>query len=107
MNIATDLKLLKYNREFAGKFLPKEGVYCYEAYKNRSQPCEICPVMRAFEDGKPHFSEEKGIGKDGAETYWHVRAAPVKNDSGEVIAAIEMCLDVTQMKFLEREVKKS
>jgi histidine kinase len=36
-----------------------------------------------------------------------VRSAPIKDAKGEVVAAMEMSLDVTQMKFLEEEVEKS
>jgi histidine kinase len=102
-----NFKLLRYNREFAQRFDPKPGDYCYRAYKNRSEKCEICPVMRTFEDGKPHFSEEAGFSKDGSPSYWVVRTSPIKNSKGDVVAAMEMCLDVTHTKILEIEVEKS
>jgi len=103
-----DFKLLKYNREFAEQFDPQPGDYCYHAYKGRSERCEICPVIETFEDGEPHFSEETGVKKDGAESpHWLVRTSPIKNAKGEVVAAMEMSLDVTHTKFLEKEVKKS
>ena len=102
-----NLRLIRYNREFADKFSPETGDYCYQAYKGRSERCKVCPVLRTFEDGKPHSSEETGVSKDGTNTHWVVRSAPIKNDEGEVVAAMEMSLDVTQMKFLEEEVEKS
>lgn len=102
-----DFKLLRYNREFERMFDPKPGEYCYEAYKNRSERCEICPLVKTFEDGKTHTSEESGINKDGTRSFWRVRTSPVKNAEGDVVAAMELCLDVTQMKFLEDEVRKS
>jgi len=52
-------------------------------------------------------SEEQAVTKDGTETYWLVKTSPLKNDKGEVIAAMEMSLDLTQMKSLEREARKS
>jgi histidine kinase len=102
-----DFKLLKYNREFERMFAPKPGDYCYKAYKNRSERCEVCPLVETFEDGKMHTSEESGINKDGTRSFWRVRTSPIKNSEGEVVAAMEMCLDVTQMKFLEDEVRRS
>ena len=63
-----DLKIIRYNREFAERFSPEPGDYCYEAYKGRSERCEICPVLRTFEDGQPHYSEEAAVDKDGVET---------------------------------------
>jgi PAS domain S-box-containing protein len=102
-----DLKLIQFNRNFAKQFDPTPGDYCYHAYKNRSKPCEICPVMKTFEDGDSHVSEEAGINKDGSLSYWLVQTAPIKNKDGDVIAAMEMCTDLTHVKFLEEEVKKT
>ena len=102
-----NLKIIRYNREFAERFSPEPGDYCYEAYKGRSERCEICPVLRTFEDGQPHYSEEAAVDKDGVETYWMVKTSPLKNAQGEVIAAMEMSLDLTQLKTLEKEARKS
>ena len=102
-----DYKLMNYNQEFSEKFKPKPGDYCYGAYKGRQEKCIICPVERTFEDGLPHFSEETGFNKDGTPTHWIVRTSPVKNERGEIVAAMEMSLDVTQTKLLEEELKKS
>jgi len=100
-------KLMRYNRDFYEKFDPQPGDYCYHAYKGREQKCEICPVERTFEDGRPHFSEERGVGKDGTPTHWIVRTSPIKNEQGEIVAAMEMSVDVTQRRLLEEELKKS
>ncbi len=102
-----DYRLIRYNREFSEKFNPRPGDYCYDAYKGRKQKCEICPVEQTFEDGRPHFSEERGFGEDGKPTHWIVNTAPIRNDNGEVVAAMEMSLDVTHIKLLEEELKKS
>jgi histidine kinase len=100
-------KLVRYNREFSEKFRPKSGDYCYSAYKGREKKCEICPVEKTFEDGLSHFSEEKGFRKDGTPTHWIVKTSPIKNEQGEIVAAMEMSLDITQKKALEEELKKS
>ncbi|MBT8368897.1 MAG: PAS domain S-box protein, partial [Deltaproteobacteria bacterium] len=100
-------KLVRYNREFFEKFNPKSGDYCYRAYKGREQKCEICPVEQTFEDGLPHFSEERGRRKDGIPSHWIVRTSPIKNERGEIVAAMEMSVDITQKKLLEEELKKS
>jgi histidine kinase len=102
-----NLRILRYNREFANTFSPRFGDFCFKAYKGRSVRCEVCPVIKTFEDGKPHYSEEAAVTKDGAENYWMVRTSPIKNSKGEVIAAMEMSLDLTHLRFLEKEAKKS
>jgi histidine kinase len=100
-------KLVKYNREFSEKFHPKPGDYCYAAYKGLDKKCEICPVEKTFEDGLSHISEERGFRKEGTPTHWIVKTSPIKNEQGEIIAAMEVCLDITQKKALEEELKKS
>jgi histidine kinase len=100
-------KLIRYNKEFYEKFKPKPGDYCYAAYKGREDKCVICPVERTFEDGLSHFSEERGFNKDGTPTHWIVNTSPIQNERGEIVAAMEMSLDVTQTKILEEELKKS
>ena len=100
-------KLIRYNKEFYEKFKPKAGDTCYAAYKGRKEKCVICPVERTFEDGLSHFSEERGVNKDGTPTHWIVNTSPIKDENGEVVAAMEMSLDVTQTKILEEELEKS
>jgi len=102
-----DYKLLRYNREFADKFNPDSGDYCYHAYKGRKEKCEICPVERTFEDGLTHFSEETGVDKDGEPTHWIVSTSPIKNDEGEIVAAMEMSVDITHRRLLEEKLDKS
>jgi len=100
-------KLIRYNREFAEKFDPKPGDFCYYAYKGRSEKCLVCPVEQTFEDGRSHYSEETGFNKDGSVAHWIVNTSPIKNDKGEIIAVIEMNLDITHRKLLEEKLEKS
>jgi histidine kinase len=100
-------KLIRYNREFEEKFSPQAGDYCYAAYKGREEKCIVCPVERTFEDGMSHFSEERGFNKDGSPTHWIVNTSPIKDENGEIVAAMEMSLDVTETKLLEQELEKS
>ena len=100
-------KLIRYNNEFYEKFKPKPGDHCYAAYKGRKEKCVICPVEKTFEDGRSHFSEERGVSKDGTPTHWIVHTSPIKNDQGEIVAAMEMSLDITETKLLEQELEKS
>jgi len=102
-----NFKLLRFNRDFYQKFNPRPGDFCYAAYKGRTRKCEICPVQMTFEDGLSHISEESGFGKDGTPTHWIVTTSPVKNEHGEIIAAMEVSLDITDRKALEEELKKS
>ncbi len=102
-----DYKLLRYNQEFFDSFAPKPGDYCYRAYKGRDEKCDDCPVEKTFEDGLSHYSEETGVDKDGAATHWILKTSPIRNDSGEIVAAMEMSLDITHKKQLEEQLVES
>jgi histidine kinase len=102
-----NLKLLRYNREYTQHFHPHHGDHCYEVYKGRTEPCEVCPVMRTFEDGQPHNSEETGTTRHGKVSHWLVQTSPIKDTQGEITAVMEMCLDITQLKTLEEQFRKS
>ncbi|MCK5100262.1 MAG: PAS domain S-box protein, partial [Desulfobacteraceae bacterium] len=62
---------------------------------------------RTFVDGKPHYSEESGIHKDGSPAHWFVKTAPLRDDKGNIVAAMEMSIDITRRKRLEEVVKGS
>jgi histidine kinase len=100
-------KLIRYNKEFLENFDPERGDYCYHAYKGRYEKCERCPVEWTFADGKSYSTEETGIGKDGSVKHWIVRSSPIVDDKGEVVAAMEISLDITERKLLEVELEKS
>jgi histidine kinase len=100
-------RLLRYNRAFDVKFDPKPGDFCYRSYKGRKDKCENCPVEKTFADGRIHYSEEQGIDKDGCLVYWIVKTSPIHNEHGDIIAAMEMCIDITQSKLLEDKLKKT
>ncbi len=102
-----NLKLLKYNREITRNFDPEPGDFCYRAYKNRTEPCPICPVAQTFEDGRSHESEEIVVNKDGTESCWLVRTSPIRDTNRNITAVMEMSLDITELKRLEHEIRRS
>jgi histidine kinase len=102
-----ELRVLKYNREITRNFDPQPGDFCYRAYKHRGEPCLICPVAKTFETGVTHESEEIVVNKDGTESWWLVRTAPIRNSAREITAVMEMSLDITQLKHLEKEIRRS
>jgi histidine kinase len=66
-----------------------------------------CPFEKTFEDGCTHYGEESGLNKDGSEVHWIFRTSPIKNDQGEIVAAMEMSLDISHRKQLEDKLEKS
>jgi len=100
-------RLLRYNREFAESFDPRPGDFCYSAYKGREAKCPNCPVEKTFQDGMSHYSEESGIHRDGSPAYWMVKTTPLRDSRGEIVAAMEVNLDITHLKVLEKMLERS
>lgn len=101
------LRLLKYNREFRERFNPTPGEHCFKAYKGRTDKCPNCAVESTMQTGLPLCSEESGYNADGTRAHWLVHTSPVFNAKGEAIAAMEMCLDITERKELEERLRRS
>ncbi len=100
-------KILKYNHEFTSNFDSKTGDYCFKAYKDRNEKCVNCPMEKTFLDGNIHFDEQIGLNKDKTTFHWIVKTAPIRNLKGEVIAAMEMSIDITRQKQLQEKLEKS
>ena len=102
-----DYRLINYNRMFADMFKPDAGDYCYHAYKGLDHKCPVCPVEKTFQDGHSHYSEEAGVNKDGTVKHWVARSSPIRDENGEIVAAMEINLDISERKQLEVELEKS
>ncbi len=100
-------KIIGYNREFEQKFNPSPGDHCYQVYKGRESKCPLCPVEKTFEDGSSHYSEETGRDKGGTVKHWIARTSPIHDSEGKIIAAMEMNLDITERKQLEKRLEQS
>ena len=102
-----DFHIIDANRRFQRDFGDVEDRFCYQVYKRRSEKCEICPVEQTFGDGQCHRSEEKVICLDGKEVSVLVEATPIRDESGKIASVIEMSTDITQIKDLERQLRRS
>jgi histidine kinase len=102
-----DYRLLRYNREFAERFDPTPGDYCFHAYKGRDRKCDNCTVEKTLQDGKPHRGEETGLNKDGTTSFWLFRTSPIRDATGTIVAVMEMSIDVTHRKHLEERLEET
>jgi len=102
-----EFRILKSNRRFQESFGVKHGVRCYELYKNRQEKCPVCPVEKTFRDGKSRTSEETWTLQDGSLVEVIVNTTPIYNDDREIVAVMEMCTDITDMKYLQRKLRES
>ena len=102
-----DLRIVEGNRRFREDFGDRAGEQCFTVYKGRDEICPDCPVQRSFEDGVNHCSEQVLTTRDGREVPVVVNTTPLKDDSGVVVAVMEMHTDVTEAKQLEFKLRRS
>ncbi|MCX8173965.1 MAG: PAS domain S-box protein [Thermoplasmata archaeon] len=76
------------------------GMKCYEIWHGRDTPCEICPVRDAKNSRK--FATGVVAGKDGR--IWYIRAQPMLDSDGEVMAILETKGDITAEEKLRKQI---
>ncbi len=102
-----DFRIIDGNRRFREAFGERIGQYCYNVYKGRDAVCPNCPVEATFADGLNHPSEQLLTTKDGREIPVMVHTTPIKDDSGEVTAVMEMHTDIGEVKRLQTLLQRS
>jgi PAS domain S-box-containing protein len=92
-----------YNKMFARDFGESWGKHCFATYKGSDRQCEDCPVEKTFVDGNSHSSEEVWS-QNGNEVHVIVQTSPITDESGAIVAVMEMCTNVTELKSLQNEL---
>ncbi len=104
----TDLTIRKANRvmeQLYSQSMPLNGKACYQAYQNRSEPCEKCPAIQAIASKKPAFSTQQLIQNDQQSGWLEVHAYPLlDHQTGAVDGVIEFIRDITWRKTVEQQL---
>ncbi len=106
--INRDHRVVKANEMFRRTFGEPRGERCYRLFKQRRDLCPDCPAEQTFRDGETHTAQHSGVTRQGTATQYVVSTAPlVRDPDGEVAHVVEMCLDVTEARALERELVRA
>lgn len=84
----------------------RKGEYCYSAYAGSDYVCKGCPVERVFRDGRVHSLVTTKPCRDG-EMFLEIKASPLRDSNGRVIAGIELVRDVSERKHIEAALLES
>jgi len=101
-----EFTILETNRLFKEGLGDVPGAKCFKLFKNRTTPCEPCPVAETFADGLPHNHESRIRALDGREVDVVVHSAPIRGSDGRVARVMEMSVDVTKVKDPQRELAR-
>lgn len=80
------------------------GRKCYECYENRDEVCEGCGVSKVFETGRPHTVIRTAFLKTDESSCWENACFPLFDETGEIVAGVEVCRDISKRVSLEKEV---
>ena len=102
---STDFKVLYQNqahmRIFGGN---TGGDHCYQAYMHADSLCPGCPVEEVFRDGNVHTLERE-ISNNGEVRFIEIKASPLRDASGNIVAGIEEVRDITACKSSENKLR--
>ncbi len=82
----------------------KRGGFCYIAYAHNAGICEGCPVEASFRDGEIHRLEKSMPANRG---HIEIKSSPLFDNSGNIIAGIEVVRDITERKRIEKTLADS
>jgi len=105
----THLNIMRVNPTMERKFshsMPLVGKKCYEAFHERSEPCEDCPTLKTLETGNTSVSVVSLKDHDGEIIGWYeVYTFPLKAaETDNFIGVIEYGRDITERKKAEKEL---
>lgn len=105
---APDYEILRVNRavieNYRTTFQELIGRKCYEAYYQRSLPCERCPVSITVETKKPASSLIKSPDRD---TLYRIFSYPILDEKQNLISVIEYVKDITEEQRLQDQLIQS
>ncbi|HYW80518.1 MAG TPA: response regulator [Thermoguttaceae bacterium] len=116
MVIDRDFRVLMVNRaavEAAGGKDPQTScLACYEVSHRSQVPCgqketDPCPLEAVFSTKQPVTVDHLHYDNEGRKIFVEVQAAPIFDETGEVVQIVEACRDVTDRVMAQREREKA
>ncbi len=100
--INPDFRIVYENQRHKELLGDHAGEYCYRAYRQRDQECEMCPLVVTFEEGLVHRTER--VLQHATETrHLGITASPLRDASGKIVSAVVVVTDITARKRIEAE----
>ncbi len=101
--VSTDYKIIQQNQTLIDRFGDIAGKKCYKEYMALEEPCSFCPMVKALKNKRLEKAEMRSV--DGRD--YEILSAPLTDPDGVVDKAIEVVLDITDRKQIEKALQKS
>ena len=105
--ISKDYRILWVNR-YLEQYNPScEGKKCFSTFNNLTSICPDCGVRKVFEEGVSLDRHEYAfIGIHGNPMWAELIVTPLKDKDGNIIAALELSVDITEKKLLQKKLRE-
>lgn len=105
--IDTDFRIIKCNEKLRTLLVENKtedvtGRYCYEVNCNKESPGLECPAVDTFATGRSVIVREV----QKKQKYFQIVTTPFKDGEGNIIGAIEVLMDISDMKKAEDAEKE-
>ncbi len=101
--VSTDYEIIQQNQTLIDRFGDIAGKKCHKAYMALEEPCVYCPMVKALKNKRLEKAESRGAnGRD-----YEIISAPLTNPEGTVDKAVEVILDITDRKKIEKALQKN
>ena len=105
--ISRDYRVVWANEILKKMFGTIEGQACQEAFNKADEVCNGCGVREVFDYGKEEsLHEQMGRDRQGNIVYSQIIATPIRDAKGNVTAALELVIPVTERKRAEEERRR-
>jgi len=84
------------------------GQHCYEVFKGRDDICPDCRVAEVYRTGVPVHRTTGPVDFDAESgEFMEIRAYPIVDRKGKIVAAVEFVRDVAEREIAKRELELS
>ncbi len=107
--ISTDYKILWMNNYLKQLGDASEGSPCYSSFNTCTSICPDCGPKKIFEGAdfdRREYCNQVGFNK-GHPVWFDLIATPIKDKDGNVVAALELTINITEKKEAEKKLKEN
>lgn len=109
--LTAQMEIIQMNPQMRSWFShvePNKGIICYQSFQNppRDSPCEDCPVVKTFAEGKS-FDATIRLEGEQKDRYFRDHSSPIYDENGDITATILLVEEVTEQLTLEQELRQA
>lgn len=105
-----DLNILQINNtmeQWYAHAMPFRGKKCYEFYHGRSEPCEICPSIKALETGSLYMDIVPLVELGQSVGWLELFSFPILDADGKPSGIVEYVRNITERMQAEQALRES